>query len=145
MPNLIGWRGNVTTQVGNATRHGDKAVRWLDETLKAKSEDLTNSKEFPNIGRKLANCFIDLAKQVMRGTDKTHVSLARSLLQAQEVARQKGTLPKGRQLYQIILQYYRVDAEKHGGRFTYEDLSAITLKGDNIEKFLQDFDAGLLA
>ena len=143
--NLIGWRGNVIAQVGNATRYGNQAVEWLRRSSSMTYEELAMSEEFTMMDRKLAAAFIELAEAILRGPDKTHVSLARSLLQAHEKATQANTLPTGRQLYQIITRYYRVDADKHGGRYTYEDLSCITLKGDNVEKFLQDWDAGLMA
>ncbi len=143
--NLIAWRGNVWNQIGNATRHRDVAVEWGRKVLSATYAELASSGSFPNIDRKLATSIVKQASKVLTGQDKTHIALARTIVQAQEAASQLNTLPSGRQLLHKVLEYYTVDAEEHGGRFTYEDLTAIVIRGESLERFLQDWEAGMLA
>jgi hypothetical protein len=55
----------------------------------------------------------------------------------------KGKLLKGRQIYKMLFNHYRV-AEAEGAVLEFRDLLNVRMKGDNIEKCWSEFELMLM-
>ena len=147
MRGLRNWRLDAFTQIVNATARPDEAAKWLSKTETARSPAaLADSGRFRKLDGKIATMLCKLARTGASQRDSPETAgICREVLQAAERARLKGEVARGRQILWVLLERYKTDSDRHGGRFDYQDLERITLQGDNLEAFMLDWESGLMA
>jgi hypothetical protein len=69
--------------------------------------------------------------------------IASKILLEKERLALKGRLLKGRQIYKMLFNHYRV-AEAEGAAFDFRDLLNVRMKGDIIDKFWNEFEMMLM-
>jgi hypothetical protein len=95
-------------------------------------EELADPGKFPTLDTKLGAGL----QKAARG------ELARRITLTEETEAKDGRLLKGRQILKMVYDSHKLD-EAIGQVFDIENVFGVTLKGDNLAKFLQDWDTVL--
>ena len=135
LPNPIqfqAWQDSVRHEIAAASGRHRQAFPWIlrVEDPEVSFEDLAEPEEFESLDAKLSAAL----RKVTTG------ALGRKITRlSNEDARKRGRLMSGRQTLWMIYQDFRMD-ERQVGLFSLEELFKVTLAGDNLVKFLEDWD-----
>ena len=101
----------------------------MREIEKKTFEELANSGEFESMD-------IKLAQELKHNVEG---QLAMKIQMAEEKVMEKGAFLKGRQIVKMINSYMEV-SKIEGGLLDFEDFILVTVRGENVTRFLNDWD-----
>jgi hypothetical protein len=126
-----GWKASVRTEITAAAGPGrcDAAFSWLLRVENASFNDLANSGHFESLDTKLAAALM----KAQRG------ELGRQITIKEQSMAKVGIRLKGRQMLKMVYEYHKLD-ESQGSVFSMENILAVHLVGDKLQKFLNDWN-----
>jgi len=130
-----GWRLAFKKKVAGSSRFPQKAFIWISQIEKAKSiEELENDEDFETLNAKIAAGLSSII----------HGELERQINIIEEQMALIGKMMNGRQIAWMIYKHYKV-SEIEGALLSFEDLLHVSLKGDNVRAFVNEWEAVIIA
>ena len=128
------WKASVRTEVTAAAGPGrsDAAFHWILTVDELSFKQLHETDEFESLDTKLAAALM----KAQRG------ELGRQITIKEQAMAKGGKRLKGRQMLKMVYEYHRLDETQHAV-YNFENILAVTLKGDKLQKFLNDWNSTL--
>ena len=132
---VLEWQQHVRKAFGSASGRPSQAYKFICVAEKPgiTMEDLQDSGDFESIDCKLAAALTEILNSELRQDIK--------LLENQE--HKHGRMLKGRQIYWVILQSYKV-TEAEDSIHDFERINALRMRDDDLARFLAEWDNLLL-
>jgi len=130
-----GGRRAFKKKVAGSSRCPQKAFAWISEVEKTNSiEGLQGDDSSETLDAKVAAGLSSIL----------HCELERQITIIEEQMGQQGNMMNGRQIAWMIYQHYKV-SETEGALLCFEDLLHVSLKGDNVRAFVNEWEAVIIA
>ena len=128
------WKASVRTEVTAAAGPGrsDPAFHWILSVDELSFKQLYETDEFESLDTKLAAALM----KAQRG------ELGRQMTIKEQAMAKDGKRLKGRQMPKMLYDYHKLDETQHAV-YNFENILAVTLKGDKLQKFLNDWNSTL--
>ena len=122
------WRIATRTEVVSASGRQDDALKWL---MKAEADDAT-IESLKKPGSSWASLDMKLATALTKACTG---DIGNKIALASENAVKDGYVLRGRQIYRMVIDYFRV-SEEQGALFDLTDLMSVRMSGGDLTSFL---------
>ena len=134
-PRFRAWKLTFKKKIASGSGRPREAFAWINEIEKATSWEELKSKEgdeYETLNAKIA----------AGSSDVLHGEFQRKINVMEERAAIKGEMINGRQIAWMIYDHFKLTAQD-GAILNFTDLQSVTLKGDNVAQFMNNWEMTL--